>query len=694
MKKKRINKKKVPAYAFGIDEGLGVAAGVGSAMEGLGGETSALGITGGALGGAAKGAQAGMTFGPIGGAVGGALGLAGGLFKGIRQKKAIEEALRRKRNAENNAQGQAIAAELEQQYADDNASVYTFENGGVMPNLAYVDSNELLRDYNGNITQVPNSRPGTDNHLIDASQLDAVLSDHLKRPGTKNTFAKEGQILAKMTKPSKGKDKFAENTNRLNKYNANRAYNNLLMEQEEVKRSKGIKPKMKGVPAYEDGTDNRNMEQNRYVRGKIYDAAIATGDFINEGLESILFDYNPIYNTAKTLGGGIKSAADYIYKNFDPRLMTQAPGSFATASSIDPNTLPDATTAANLRGNAVDAGTRVSPETAYNLNIDPLKPGMQAAMSDAGYSPLQIGWIQQQRDNDRLGYGFRWHNAAPAAVANVPETNAQYSSTTTGQATAIPATGSKPVAKKATTVTPDLPELPEFDTQAEIDRVLANMDKRVYPEREIEEEEGTWVKPKAPDEPAKPYSSDWLSLAPTMYNFAQSLKKPEIESPVLNPYAGTINRNMARRRMNIEPTLATNRRSRAINRANMARLNPNTGMNIAAGNQAAASEYAQNANLYATRDNANNQYLAEYANMANNLGQQYVQNQVMTNDLNARNRARARDFGANAASQLGKWSQIRRQEKNQWDRDQMLMPYLKKFLSKGYDTDLVNSTIR
>lgn len=645
MKKKRINKKKVPAYAFGINEGLGVAATAGSAMEGLGGDTSALGIAGSALGGAAKGASMGMKLGgPWGAAAGAVIGGATKVFTGIRKKKAIEEAQRRKRNAENNAQGQAIAAELEQQFADNNASVYTFENGGIMPDLAYVDNNELLRDYNGNITQVPNNKPGTDNHLIDASQLDAVLSDHLKRPGTKNTFAKEGQILAKMTKPSKGKDKFAENTNRLNKYNANRAYDNLLMEQEEVKRSKGIKPKMKGVPAYEDGLTRRQKFRRDFsnAHGKQSTRVMRLAN----NLPQVEIDETPVT---------LFPAKEYEYY----------PSTMST-----------------------------SQETAYNLNIDPLKPGMQAAMSDAGYSPLQIGWIQQQRDNDRLGYGFRWHDAAPAAVADAPETNAQYSLTTVGQAPATPATGSKPVAKKAATVTPDLPELPEFDTQAEIDRVLANMDKRVYPEVEIEDEEGTWVKPKAPDKPAKPYSPDWLSLAPTMYNFAQSLKKPEIETPVLNPYAGTINRNMARRRMNIEPTLAANRRSRAINRANMARLNPNTGMNIAAGNQAAASEYAQNANLYAARDNANNQYLAEYANMANNLGQQYVQNQVMTNDLNARNRARARDFGANAASQLGKWSQVRRQEKNMWNRDQMMMPYLKEFLSKGYNTDLVNSTIR
>lgn len=48
-----------------------------------------------------------------------------------------------------------------------------------------------------------------------------------------------------MTKPSKGKDIFADNTNMLNKRNANFAYDNLLSEQEEVKAKKELNLKRK-----------------------------------------------------------------------------------------------------------------------------------------------------------------------------------------------------------------------------------------------------------------------------------------------------------------------------------------------------------------------------------------------------------------------------------------------------------------
>ena len=180
-----------------------------------------------------------------------------------------------------------------------------------------------------------------------------------------------------------------------------------------------------------------------------------------------------------------------------------------------------------------------------------------------------------------------------------------------------------------------------------------------------------------------------LNQAPILYNWIQSRRRPETEDQVLNPYSGAINRAMTSRRLNIEPTLAANRRSRAIARNNMARLNPNTGMNLAYGNQLATGEYAQNASVYANRDNANNQYLGEYANMMNNLGQQYIQNTVLTNDLNARNRAAARNFGATAAGQLGQWSQTKEKMRNEAARDAMIYPYLRNFLAYGNPGELI-----
>ena len=122
-------------------------------------------------------------------------------------------------------------------------------------------------------------------------------------------------------------------------------------------------------------------------------------------------------------------------------------------------------------------------------------------------------------------------------------------------------------------------------------------------------------------------------------------------------------------------------------------MNANTGVNLAARTQAAANEYAANADLYAQKQNADNSYLAEYSQMLNNLGQQFVEANNLYNENNARNRARSRDFGSAAASQLGKWAQVNRQERNLRNRDKILLPYLADFLKRGYTEDMVNRTL-
>ena len=561
--KKKINKKKVPAYAFGIDQGLEIASILGAGLQGFTEEGSGADIVGSTLGGAAKGASVGSAILPgIGTAIGGAVGGVGNLVSSIFRKNAINKQKRIKANAKEVAMGKGNAATLEQEYWNDNSLAYTFENGGILPDLAYVDNNEVIRDDFGNIAQVPNSKPGTDNHLIDASNLESVLSDRIKRPGTNRTFAQEGEKLTKMTKKSKGNDIFAKNTNMLNKRNANAMYEQLLTEQEAVKAKKGIKPKVKGIPAYADGKGDWTRRLGKSianfltspVQGTSVDAI--TGETIPVGVNE------PIYDLPEV---PFPDAAP-ITKVKSVRKHTPASKPAKATNSLNQAPL---------------------------LDIEDFNPSLA---SDPIYAPL----------------------------LNIEEFNP--------------------------TLTPD----------------------------EI----------KTPSKSSTNFGS-LSGLSPILYNWIQSRRRPEVENQVINPYTGAINRAMASRKLNIEPTLAANRRSRAIARNSMARLNPNTGMNLAYGNQLATGEYAQNASIYANRDNANNQYLGEYANMMNNLGQQYVQNTVLTNDLNARNRAAARNFGATAAGQLGQWSQTKEKMRNEAARDAMIYPYLRNFLAYGNPGELI-----
>lgn len=645
--KKKNNKKTIPAYAFGMDQlsnYLGGANVFGSAISGLSEEGSTGDVAGSTIGSAASLAGAGLTVGgPIGAAVGGGLGLVSGLIGSIKRKKQMQALRRRKETLNKTKIGMNAAAETEGEYWDNNDLAYTFENGGILPDLAYLDNNEVVRDDSGNIVQVPNTQPGTDNHLVDASTLESVLSDKIKRPGTKNTFAKEGQILSKMTKPSKGKDIFAENTNRLNKINANKAYNKLLAEQEAVKAANGVKPKVKGIPAYEDGTNNRKL---RWGIWNVEDVNLP--------------DLNVL-----------------------DRLFTR------DAKDISD---PDATVTKGRAGIYDVKPVRYNRNAAHNTALQ-----MGSPTTGTWFAPLQTT-VATPQQVDAITYA----NDEPIAVdipllpiESEPTLTNTYTNASNKQVTKTPSTtGSvttkqttKPNITKTTTQRLSEPAIPLVNTSMAIDW------EDVVTPVNIPTSADEATKKRALGKPKSGYSPDWLSLAPTVYNTLQSLRGPEEEPLVLNPYAGAVRSTMARRRMNIEPARLANSRSRAISNYNLANINANTGANLAARTQAAVDEYASNANMYATKQNADNAYLGEYANTLNNLGQQFVQSENMYNDLNARNRAAARNFGATATSQLGKWSQVNRLMQNQSSRDQMTLPFLADFLSQGFTKEQVDNLL-
>lgn len=643
--KKKINKKNVPAYAFGMDQlpnYLGGANVLGSAISGLSGEGSTGDAIGSTLGSAASLAGTGFSIGgPIGAAAGGVLGAAFGWIGSRRRKKQMEQMRRRKETMNKTQLGMNAAANQTAEYWDDNVLAYTYENGGILPDLAYVDNNEVIRGDDGTIMQVPNNRPGTDNHLIDASNLESVLSDKIKRPGTNKTFAQEGKKLTRMTKPSKGKDIFADNTNMLNKRNANFAYDNLLSEQEEVKAKKGIKPKKKGIPAYEKGYSLR--------RPNIYK------DKLSKPIDPVQL---------------LENRKEY-WRNNDLYYADQ---------------LPD-----------VEVTAKAPATPAYMRHVqqwDPYWSSVLGAASDRDKSRSNI----QLNPNKRI---IQTYGSAPAFYAPVTGDGIDaitYKSVPSKSTTKTPSTSSTKTVPNYNFV--DAPMLdieePVIGFNDAYTQPLETPKKPIAAKPDLSPISNTVGNKKSPKDKAGviDYSPDWLSLAPTVYEALQSLRNPEYEQTVLNPYTGAITNTMARRRMNIEPARLANSRSRAISNYNLANINANTGSNLAARTQAAVDEYAANANMYATKQNADNAYLGEYANTLNNLGQQFVQSRTLANYSNAKNRAAARSFGTAAVSQLGQWSQVNRQMKNQAARDNMIYPYLANFLAYGNPTELIQQMNR
>ena len=643
--KKKINKKNVPAYAFGMDQlpnYLGGANVLGSAISGLSGEGSTGDAIGSTLGSAASLAGTGFSIGgPIGAAAGGVLGAAFGWIGARKRKKQMEQMRRRKETMNKTQLGMNAAANQTAEYWDDNVLAYTYENGGILPDLAYVDNNEVIRGDDGTIMQVPNNRPGTDNHLIDASNLESVLSDKIKRPGTNKTFAQEGKKLTRMTKPSKGKDIFADNTNMLNKRNANLAYDNLLSEQEEVKAKKGIKPKKKGIPAYEDGKPSNKTP---------FYIPITYGSLLG-GLPTFL----------------LNTAANSLYVNhvYNPN---------NKKTKLDPNK--------RIIQTYGSAPAFYAPVTGDGLEA-PKKP--VAAKIDA---------ITYAKD-EPISVDTPVVPTKPVSPTPAVNTTKSVPSKSTTKTPSTSSTKTVPNYNFVDAPMLDIEE-PVIGFNDAYTQSLEAPKKPVAAKPDLSPISNTVGNKKSPKDKAGviDYSPDWLSLAPTVYNALQSLRNPEYEQTVLNPYTGAITNTMARRRMNIEPARLANSRSRAISNYNLANINANTGANLAARTQAAVDEYAANANMYATKQNADNAYLGEYANTLNNLGQQFVQSRTLANDLNAKNRAAARSFGTAAVSQLGQWSQVNRQMKNQAARDNMIYPYLANFLAYGNPTELIQQMNR
>lgn len=179
--------------------------------------------------------------------------------------------------------------------------------------------------------------------------------------------------------------------------------------------------------------------------------------------------------------------------------------------------------------------------------------------------------------------------------------------------------------------------------------------------------------------------SSIASLAPIMFNLFAG--KPEKVDAVYNPYATSIMNTMRGRRYDITPALEDLTRNRATSNYNAGQFNTNTGANLAYRLQSAVNADRAIANLRSQESNINNQYLADYANTMNSLGQQWVNATNMAADANAQNRAASRNINRTGISQLSQWAQNRELMRNQRTRDEQMWPLYERFLQAGFTAD-------
>ena len=175
------------------------------------------------------------------------------------------------------------------------------------------------------------------------------------------------------------------------------------------------------------------------------------------------------------------------------------------------------------------------------------------------------------------------------------------------------------------------------------------------------------------------------SLTPIMSNIFTG--RPETVDAVYNPYATSITNTMRRRRYDINPAIEDLNRNRATSNYNASQINTNTGANLAYRLQSAVNTDRAIASLRSQESNVNNQYLGDYANTMNSLGQQWVNATNMANEANAQNRATTRNIRRAGLSQLSQWAQNRELMRNQKARDMEMWPLYQRFLQAGFTED-------
>lgn len=183
--------------------------------------------------------------------------------------------------------------------------------------------------------------------------------------------------------------------------------------------------------------------------------------------------------------------------------------------------------------------------------------------------------------------------------------------------------------------------------------------------------------------------SDFATLAPIMSNLFTG--NPESVQANYNPYASAIVNTMGRRRYNINPLLRDIEQNRDVANYSASQQMTNTGHNMAFRLQNAIQANKAKAAARATESNVNNQYKGEYANAMNDLGKQWVNATNLASDLNAQNRASARNIRRAVLSQLSQFAQNKSLMRNQSKRDKAMLELYKPFLQAGFTSDAIKN---
>lgn len=613
--------------------------------------------------------------------------------------------------------------------------------GGNISDLAWVDDGEVLMTPDQSVYNIPEKNQPEDNNLVNIPEGTRILSDKLKVPGTKETFAS----MAKKLQSKKGKynDKYAQGSAEANAINDKIVFDALFDMQESMKNGK--KEYKKGIQEFQvGGTSGDDYELGDRTGNYGLDLLLALGNLIKGDMPradlSKPYEQLPIQldlgkiNTAQRSNVSQKSAnpsdelSDTTNRSrMDQYLADKAKGKRTSVFDIPRASLTEPYPGLSFgergefnfdrifdmpRANLTrrDNVTRRDVEQSIPSNNDAAQISTTKGFTSGenlnnwGFTYSNPLWTSSERDRysqyvdngggyvsdsagqvytPRYNYGrnLDFDTSALDRYNYLFELPAAAFATRTAGSTSGRGGGSAGPgsSSKAKAVEPE--KLVMKDVELKPAGVAV-------PQSELPTSlPSVPVTYNAPSTRSVP-NIDWLSLATDITSMFPALSnldaKPEVFQPIFNPYASAALDLLGRRRYDVTPTLNAIRKGTASNNYAMSQYNTNTGANLAYRLQNAIKANNAIAGAYADAAIQNNQYAADYANALNSFGQQRVQAMNTAIDQNARSRAQARNIRRAGLSQLSNYMQNKLLMRNQREADKAMLDIYEPLLNAAF----------
>lgn len=682
-------------------------------------KATAMNTISGAVSGAAAGAMIG---GPIGAVVGGAAGLASGLVGGkskARDASFYEDptleygtgilgsigrgsARRKYDELKKKAEGNRIAAMTGQEanadwmYDLDSENNVFAANGGDIGDLAWLDDGELFKTPDQQIYSVPEQGKPEDSNLLNIPDGTKVLSDKLKVPGTKETFANMAKRLT--SNKSKYNDKYAQGSAEANAINDKQVFDTLFNIQESIKGDK--KEYKAGLQEFQNGGEMKYYPQ--LAKWIVNTNALGNGPFkpnmwfedfgqemqFDEDLKNAgltrdrWYEYVKRVLTDRANGKDVSAAFktvtapnDTISAN-DPLNMTlyrnvsQMPtSSYSRYKKYIPQEEFDQF--GGLFNRRTYDGLTTSAQKAFNERLQ----GTYRTQDETGQ------WNMPKWQFGDLDFTNRIDNILDFSdfdrILNMPFTGSGRRSASVQSSGYGMAPNYAP--NKVSVPTPVKPELKK-------DVELKSAGISVEPSKQPDYL--PFIPMQAPKQKNKfdweQLATDITSLVPVVDNLSA---RPETFMPIFNPYEGASLDLLGRRRYDVRPTVDAIRRGVASSNYAASQNNTNTGANLAFRLQNAVKANNAITGAYADAAIQNNKYAADYANALDAFGQQRAKALDESMMRNAQSRAQARNIRRTGLSQLSNYAQNRLLMRNQRLADQAMLDIYRPLLDAGFTPD-------